>query len=98
MAHHPQAVLFMGDLVVLARQARLFTETRRRGLAALVVVSAQTDMELLEQARADRTHPLSALTEVVQVPEANVASVTPAVQPLLRRYDVQGVKIGRAHV
>lgn len=91
MAHHPQAVLFMGDLVVLARQARLFTETRRRGLAALVVVSAQTDMELLERARTDETHPLSTLTEVVQVPEASVASVTPAVQPLLRRYAVQGV-------
>ncbi|WP_405018385.1 ATP-grasp domain-containing protein [Kitasatospora sp. NBC_00070] len=87
----PGAVLFMGDLVVLARQGRLIQDTRRRGLAALAVVSTDTDLERLAAARADGTHPLSELTEVVQVTDARIATVLPAVQPLLRRYDVRGV-------
>lgn len=87
----PGAVLFMGDLVVLARQGRLIQEARRRGLAPLAVVSLDTDLERLAAVRADSTHPLSDLAEVVQVSDARIAVVLPAVQPLLRRYDVRGV-------
>jgi biotin carboxylase len=81
----------MGDLVVLARQGRLIQEARRRGYAALAVVSTGTDLGRLAAARADSTHPLSDLTEVVQVADAQIATVLPAVQPLLRTYDVLGV-------
>ncbi|MFJ4775216.1 acetyl-CoA carboxylase biotin carboxylase subunit family protein [Streptomyces sp. NPDC088762] len=87
----PGAVLFMGDLVVLARQGRLIQEARSRGLAALAVVSTDTDLERLAAARADSSHALSGLTDVVQVTDARIATVIPAVQPLLRTYDVQGV-------
>ncbi|MEV6942377.1 ATP-grasp domain-containing protein [Streptomyces sp. NPDC051172] len=87
----PQAFLFMGDLVVLARQGRLVEEAARRGLVPLAVVSEGTDMARLEAAREDADHPLSALVEVVQVKDAGIVSVLPAVQPLLRRYSVRGV-------
>ncbi|MFD9405630.1 acetyl-CoA carboxylase biotin carboxylase subunit family protein [Streptomyces sp. NPDC059989] len=87
----PGAVLFMGDLVVLARQGRLIQEARSRGLAALAVVSTDTDLERLAAARADASHPLSGLTDVVQVADARIATVIPSVQPLLRSYDVRGV-------
>lgn len=87
----PDALLLMGDLVVLARQGRLITEARRRGLAPLAVVSRDTDLVRLAELRADSTHPLSGLADVVQVADAQVATVAPAVQPLLRRYQVRGV-------
>lgn len=87
----PSAVLFMGDLVVLARQGRLIEEAVRRGLAPLAVVSTDTDLARLDAARADQTHPLRGLAEVVQVTDARIATVLPAVQPLLRRYDVRAV-------
>jgi len=86
-----KAVLFMGDLVVLARQGRLIREARSRGYAPVAVVSTGTDLNRLAVLRADATHPLADLTEVVQVPDAAITTVLPAVQPLLRRYDVRGV-------
>ncbi|MFJ8472360.1 acetyl-CoA carboxylase biotin carboxylase subunit family protein [Kitasatospora sp. NPDC094011] len=89
--NRPDALLLMGDLVVLARQGRLITEARRRGLAPLAVVSLDTDLDRLAELRADASHPLSGLAEVVQVADAQVATVAPAVQPLLRRYHVRGV-------
>jgi biotin carboxylase len=85
------AVLFMGDLVVLARQGRLFSEARRRGHAPVAVVSRDTDLVRLRTAQADPTHPLSALADVVQVADAAPATVIRAVKPLLVRYDVRGV-------
>ncbi|AEV88375.1 biotin carboxylase [Actinoplanes sp. SE50] len=85
------ALLFMGDLVVLARQARLISDAARRGLAPVAVVGLGTDLGRLDALRADATHPLSALAEVVQVPDASIATVLQAVQPLLRRYEVRGV-------
>jgi len=87
----PEAVLFMGDMVVLARQGRLIQEARRRGYAPVAVVSLDTDLARLAAVRADSTHPLSDLAEVVQVSDARIVTVLPAVQPLLRRYDVAGV-------
>lgn len=87
----PEAFLFMGDLVVLARQGRLIEEAARRGLAPIAVVSEDTDMSRLDAVRADADHPLSGLAEVVQVPDARIASVVPGVQPLLRRYTVRGI-------
>ncbi|GGX92031.1 ATP-grasp domain-containing protein [Streptomyces hiroshimensis] len=87
----PGAVLFMGDLVVLARQGRLIQEARDRGLAPLAVVSTDTDLARLDAVRADPSHTLSALAEVVQVGDARISVVLPAVQPLLRRYAVRGV-------
>ena len=38
----PPAMLFMGDLVVVARQERLVSEARDRGLAPLLVVTPHT--------------------------------------------------------
>ncbi|MFI2431551.1 acetyl-CoA carboxylase biotin carboxylase subunit family protein [Streptomyces sp. NPDC018693] len=87
----PQAVLFMGDLVVLARQGRLVQETLARDLVPLAVVSKDTDLARLDAVRSDPAHSLHGLGEVVQVADARIASVLPAVQPLLRRYDVRGV-------
>ncbi|MFF7364753.1 ATP-grasp domain-containing protein [Streptomyces sp. NPDC008125] len=87
----PDAFLFMGDLVVLARQGRLIEEAARRGLAPIAVVSDDTDMTRLDAVRADADHPLSALVEVVQVPDARIVSVVPGVQPLLSRYRVRGI-------
>lgn len=87
---HP-AVLFMGDLVVLARQRRLVQEAHQRGYAALAVVSTDTDLARLAALRADPGHPLSHLADVVQVANAQIVTVLPAVQPLLRCYDVRGV-------
>jgi len=87
----PGAVLFMGDLVVLARQGLLIQEALRRGLAPLAVVSTGTDLARLDAVRADPDHALSGLAEIVQVTDARIAVVLPAVQPLLRRYDVRGV-------
>jgi biotin carboxylase len=87
----PPAFLFMGDLVIVARQARLIAEAHRRGLEPLLVVTPHTDPERLAACRADPTHPLSKLTEVVEVPDATVNDVLPGIQPLLRRYDVRGV-------
>jgi hypothetical protein len=87
----PGALLFMGDLVVLARQGRLISEARRRGLAPLAVVGLGTDLDRLAALRSDPGHPLFGLAEVVQVTDAQVSTVAPAVQPLLRRYQVRGV-------
>jgi biotin carboxylase len=88
---HRQAVVFMGDLVVLARQGRLIREAHDRGYAPVAVVSVSTDLDRLASLRTDRSHPLADLAEVVQVPDAQITTVLPAVQPLLRRYDVRGV-------
>jgi biotin carboxylase len=85
------AILFMGDLVIVARQPRLISEARRRGFAPLLVVTPETDPDRLAACRADPTHPLSALEDVVEVAEAKVDAVFPAVQPWLRRYRVQAV-------
>ncbi|SDY48277.1 Biotin carboxylase [Amycolatopsis xylanica] len=84
------AFLFLGDLVIVARQARLITEARRRGYAPLLVVTPHTDPARLAELRADPSHPLSQLADVVEVPDATVDAVMPGIQPLLRRYDVQG--------
>jgi hypothetical protein len=85
------AILFMGDLVIVARQPRLITEARRRGFAPLLVVTPDTDSDRLAACRADITHPLSALEEVVEVEDAKVDLVFPAVQAWLRRYQVRAV-------
>ncbi len=87
----PAAFLFMGDLVIVARQARLIAEAHARGLAPLLVVTPHTPAERLAACRADPTHPLAKLAEVVEVPDATVQDVLPGIQPLLRAYDVQGV-------
>ena len=87
----PPAVLFMGDLVIVARQARLISEAHRRGLAPLLVVTPHTDPDRLAACRADPEHPLRRLAEVVEVPDATVDDVLPGIQPLLARYDVRGV-------
>ena len=85
------AVLFMGDLVIVARQAGLIAEARRRGLAPLLVVTPETEPARLAACRADASHPLSGLEAVVTVDDATVDLVFPAVQPLLHRYDVRAV-------
>jgi biotin carboxylase len=90
-AGRPPAVLFMGDLVIVARQARLIADARRRGYAPLLVVTPHTDPARLAACRADPSHPLSALEEVVEVADAKVDDVLPGIQPLLRRYDVRAV-------
>ncbi|MEU9595431.1 ATP-grasp domain-containing protein [Streptomyces sp. NPDC048109] len=87
----PPAFLFMGDLVIVARQARLISEARRRGLAPLLVVTPHTRPERLAACQGDPRHPLSALAEVVSVPDATTDHVLPGIQPLLQRYDVRGV-------
>ncbi|GIH74436.1 ATP-grasp domain-containing protein [Planobispora longispora] len=87
----PPAILFMGDMVIVARQLRLITEAHRRGYAPLLVVTPDTDPGELAACRADAAHPLSLLADVVNVAEPKVDLVVPAVQPLLRRYDVRGV-------
>ncbi|CAM5518185.1 Biotin carboxylase OS=Streptomyces glaucescens OX=1907 GN=SGLAU_17260 PE=4 SV=1 [Streptomyces glaucescens] len=87
----PEAVLFMGDLVVLARQGLLVQEALARDLVPLAVVSTDTDLARLDAVRSDPAHSLHGLGEVVQVADARIASVLPAVQPLLSRYDVRGV-------
>ncbi len=86
-----RAVVFMGDLVVLARQARLIREARQRGYAPVAVVGTGTDLDRLAALSADPAHPLAGLAEVLQVPDAAITAVLPAVQPLLRRHDVRGV-------
>ncbi|WP_238014766.1 ATP-grasp domain-containing protein [Dactylosporangium sp. AC04546] len=86
-----KAVLFMGDLIIVARQLRLITEAKRRGYAPLLVITPDTDPVRFERYRADPSHPLSLLEDVVLVPEATVEHVLPAIQPLLRRYDVRAV-------
>jgi hypothetical protein len=85
------AFLFMGDLVIVARQARLITEAHDRGLAPLLVVTPHTSPGRLAACRRDPGHPLSKLTEVVEVPDATVNDVLTGIAPLLRRYDVRGV-------
>ena len=85
------AVLFMGDLVIVARQLRLISEAHRRGFAPLLVITPDTDPDRFAELRADPEHPLSLLTDVVLVQDATVDLVFPAVQPWLRRYDVQAV-------
>ncbi|MGH3623284.1 MAG: ATP-grasp domain-containing protein [Sciscionella sp.] len=87
----PPAFLFMGDLVIVARQARVVSEAHGRGLAPLLVVTPHTAPERLAACRADPNHPLSTLAEVVEVPDATVNDVLPGIQPLLARYDVRGV-------
>ncbi|GAA0393533.1 ATP-grasp domain-containing protein [Microbispora corallina] len=87
----PRAILFMGDMVIVARQLRLITEAHRRGYAPLLVITPDTDPGELAACRADDTHPLSLLADVVNVAEPKVDLVVPAIQPLLRRYDVRGV-------
>ncbi|GAA3788062.1 ATP-grasp domain-containing protein [Sphaerisporangium flaviroseum] len=87
----PPAILFMGDMVIVARQLRLITEAHRRGYAPLLVVTPDTDPDELAACRADGAHPLSLLADVVNVAEPKVDLVVPAIQPLLRRYDVRGV-------
>jgi hypothetical protein len=85
------AVLFMGDLVIVGRQLRLIVETHRRGLTPLLVVTPHTDPARLAALRTEPDHPLSLLGDVVMVPEATVEQVVPAIQPLLRRYDVRAI-------
>ncbi|CRK62031.1 Argininosuccinate lyase [Alloactinosynnema sp. L-07] len=85
------AVLFMGDLVIVARQTRLITEAHNRGYAPLLVVTPYTDPARLAELRADPEHPLSKLADVVEVEDAKVDFVVPGIQPLLRRYDVKAV-------
>ncbi|MBC6451073.1 ATP-grasp domain-containing protein [Actinokineospora xionganensis] len=87
----PPAVLFMGDLVIVARQTRLIAEAHRRGFAPLLVVTPYTDPARLAELRADPEHPLSKLADVVEVEDAKVDFVVPGIQPWLRRYDVQAV-------
>ncbi|HEV2781548.1 MAG TPA: ATP-grasp domain-containing protein [Actinophytocola sp.] len=87
----PRAILFMGDLVIVARQLRLITEAHRRGYAPLLVVTPHTSAARLAELRADPDHPLSKLAEVVEVADAKVEYVVPGIQPLLRRYDVHAV-------
>jgi hypothetical protein len=87
----PRAVLFMGDLVIVARQLRLITEAHRRGYAPLLVVTPHTDPDRLAELRADPDHPLSKLAEVVEVEDAKVDFVLPGIQSMLRRYDVHAV-------
>jgi hypothetical protein len=86
-----RAVLFMGDLVIVARQPRLITEAYRRGYAPLLVITPDTDPDRLAACRNDPTHPLSVLADVVLVDDAKVDLVLPAVQPWLREYDVRAV-------
>ncbi|GGS42031.1 MULTISPECIES: ATP-grasp domain-containing protein [Actinokineospora] len=91
MNTRPPAILFMGDLVIVARQLRLITEAHRRGYAPLLVVTPHTDPARLAELRADPEHPLSLLADVVEVADAKVDYVVPGIQPLLRRYDVRAV-------
>jgi hypothetical protein len=81
----------MGDLVIVARQARLIAEAHRRGLAPLLVVTPHTEPRRLAACRTDPSHPLSKLADVIEVPDATVDDVLPGIQPWLRRYDVRGV-------
>jgi hypothetical protein len=87
----PPAMLFMGDLVVVARQERLVSEARDRGLAPLLVVTPHTDPLRIAARRSDVDSALSQLQEVIWVEDARVETVLPAVQTLLRHYDVRGV-------
>ncbi|MGW4651710.1 ATP-grasp domain-containing protein [Kitasatospora sp. NPDC004289] len=89
--NRPDALLLMGDLVVLARQGRLITDAVRRGLAPIAVVSPDTDQDRLAELRADPASPLAGLAEVVRVADAKPSTVAPAVAPLLHRYRVRGV-------
>jgi ATP-grasp domain len=91
MTTRPPAIIFMGDLVVVARQPRLVTEARARGLAPLLVVTPHTDPDRLAACRTDPTHPLAGIEDVIWVPDARVETVLPAVQSWLRAYDVQAV-------
>lgn len=90
-ATRPPAILFMGDLVIVARQTRLITEAYNRGYAPLLVVTPYTDPDRLAELRADESHPLSRLAEVVEVEDAKVDFVVPGIQSMLRRYDVKAV-------
>jgi len=87
----PPAILYMGDLVIVARQLAFITEARRRGLEPLLVITPDTDAATFAACRADPAHPLSQLADVVLVDDATVEHVVPAIQPWLRRYDVRGV-------
>jgi biotin carboxylase len=86
-----RAVLFMGDLAVFARQARLFEEARRRGYSPLAVVSRNTDLDRFAAVRRDPGHPLACVADVVQVDDARPATVLAAAERLVARYDLRGV-------
>jgi hypothetical protein len=86
-----RAVLFMGDLLMLSRQARLVREARNRGYAPVAVVSTGTDMDSIAALSADPGSPLADLAEVIQVPDTAITTTLPALQPLLERYEIHGV-------
>jgi hypothetical protein len=79
----------MSDLVVLSRQSRLIEEILSRELVPLVLVGPDTPMERLRAHMADPAHPLSSMSEVLQVPDSAVDTVLGAVRPWLRDYDVR---------
>ncbi|MEW1655437.1 MULTISPECIES: ATP-grasp domain-containing protein [unclassified Streptomyces] len=83
------AVIVMSDLVVLARQSRLIEEIVARDLVPLVLVGPDTPMDRLRAHMADPTHPLSVLSELVQVPDPAVDTVLCAVQDWVREYEVK---------
>jgi hypothetical protein len=81
-----EAVVFMGDMVVVARQERLVTEAVRRGLAPILVMRTNQDPARLARRQSDPDHPLSLIREVVWVEDERVETVLAALTPVLRRY------------
>src|SRR2546428_267488 len=89
-----RAVVFMGDLVVLARQARLIREARQRGYAPVAVVGTGTDLDRLAALSAGPAPPLAGLAEGLQVPDAAVTAGLPAGRPPLPRPGGGGGRLG----
>lgn len=85
------AVLFLGDLVILARNWRLVTDARARGLAPVVVTGPDTDPDRLAARMADPRHVLSGLAEAVPVPDPGLGRVGSIVAQLRQRYAFRGV-------
>jgi biotin carboxylase len=82
----PEAVVFMGDMVVVSRQERLLTEAVRRGLAPILVMRTSQDPARLARCQSDPDHSLSLVTEVVWVDDERVETVLAALTPVLLRY------------
>ncbi|GHJ37201.1 ATP-grasp domain-containing protein [Streptomyces sp. TS71-3] len=85
------ALVIMTSLKMIIRNLRLVEYAKESGVTPVLLFTQGGDEKRLRELMADPGHPLSALGDLCPVADPSPASTIAGVQPVLRRYDVQGV-------
>lgn len=89
-----KAILFLGDMFVMARQSALFQHAHERGYNCILATTPDTDQGDLSRMVEDSESSFSCIRETVQACGKSAVDFMAAVQPLLSRYEISAVVPG----